>query len=350
MMEDQVKEGAQMAEILPVLQDTKQSCLTGVDILNDLLDFEKLDSGLTVLDASDEDPCDFFEATMGPLRTMARQKRVELTVVNTVTASTCTASIDRPKLCQVLRNLVSNAIKFTPEDGIVTVSATIEAGLFKVTVKDSGVGISAENQLRLFGEGVQFHAKAHQGGGGSGLGLWISKKIVELHGGTIGGYSEGMGLGSTFHLKIPLLYEAQSGVRAHPRSIVSSTHALSEDRESLVSRRELSISFSQKSQIKDSPVKLSASLNILIVDDSALNRKMMISRLNKLKCTITQADDGDDAVRTVESSMRGELPAFDVITMDNVYIGYCVLLCIYCSSLYSVGDATYARSRGHETH
>jgi CheY-like chemotaxis protein len=70
-----------------------------------------------------------------------------------------------------------------------------------------------------------------------------------------------------------------------------------------VSRRDLSISFSQKSQIKDSPVKLPASLNILIVDDSALNRKMMIYRLNKLKCTITQADDGDEALRTVESSM-----------------------------------------------
>jgi signal transduction histidine kinase len=113
MLEDQIKEGAQMAEILPVLQDTKQSCLTGVDILNDLLDIVKLDSGLTVLDASDEDPCDFFETTMGTLRTMARQKRVELTVINTVASCTYLAHIDRPKLSQVLRNLVSNAIKLS---------------------------------------------------------------------------------------------------------------------------------------------------------------------------------------------------------------------------------------------
>jgi CheY-like chemotaxis protein len=338
VLEDQIKAGALIAEILPVLQDTKESCLTGVDILNGLLDIVKLDSGLTVLDASDQDPFDFFDATMGPLRTMARQKHVELTVVNTVASSTCTASIDRPKLCQVLRNLVSNAIKFTPEDGIVTVTATIEAGQFKVTVKDSGVGISAEDVLRLFSEGVQFHANAHQGGGGGGLGLWISKKIVALHGGIIGGQSEGVGLGSTFYFAIPLLKEEEHvpPCRVCVKPVSRFSVQLQSFHESELicqqgSRR--SISYSNIVPIEDFPAEFPDNLSVLIVDDSTLNRKMMMNRLEKLKCIMTQADDGDVAVRTVESSMRGELPAFDVITMDNVLDVLCTaiyLLIVFC--------------------
>jgi hypothetical protein len=222
----------------------------------------------------------------------------------------------------VLRNLVSNAIKFTPEDGIVTVSATIEAGQFKVTVKDSGVGISAENQLRLFGEGVQFHAKAHQGGGGSGLGLWISKKIVELHRGTIGGCSEGMDLGSTFHFKIPLLEEEErlpGTVSSKPVSRFSVQFRSFKDSEFVAHHgSQRSISYSNVIPIDDIPARFPANLSVLIVDDSMLNRKMMMNRLEKLKCIMMQADDGDVAVHMVESSMRRELPAFDVITVDNV--------------------------------
>ena len=73
-----------------------------------------------------------------------------------------------------------------------------------VEVKDSGTGLSAENQLQLFDNVVQFHANAQQGGGGSGLGLWISKKILDLHGGEIGVCSLGEGLGSMFYFSIPL--------------------------------------------------------------------------------------------------------------------------------------------------
>jgi signal transduction histidine kinase len=84
LLEDQLRDIAPVGEILSVVHDIRQPYLTGVDILNGLLDFEKLVSGLTVLDAADQDPCDFFESTMSLFRATARQKQIELIVVNTV--------------------------------------------------------------------------------------------------------------------------------------------------------------------------------------------------------------------------------------------------------------------------
>jgi signal transduction histidine kinase len=287
LLEDRVKEGAPMAEVLSVVEDIRQPCLTSVDILNDLLDFEKLDSGLTVLDAECQDPCDFFESSVGLFRAMAQQKQIELTVVSTVINDTAVVRIDKPKLSQVLRNLLSNALKFTPRDGSVVVTAVIDDKHFKVTVKDSGVGISAENQLRLFGEGVQFHANAHQGGGGSGLGLWISKKIVELHGGSIGAQSEGEGTGTLFFFSIPLQDEGTR--RGLPIGDSSSGLRNESTQNEPLLGRPVPVSC-----VSDTPGCLfPPDLNVLIVDDSALNRKMMINRLAKLKCVTAQADDGD---------------------------------------------------------
>ena len=164
-------------------------------------------------------------------------------------------SIDRVKMKTVFRNLFSNAIKFTPQWGKITVtlafqdppvgvavaagalapstapamSASAQAASFTssaaatslyapsalalaevghggqvvVSVRDSGSGMTADNLQQLFGEGVQFNANSLQGGGGSGFGLFIAKGIVMLHGGQIWAESEGEGCGSTFLVKLP---------------------------------------------------------------------------------------------------------------------------------------------------
>ena len=107
-------------------------------------------------------------------------------------------------MSQVLRNFLSNALKFTPEGGSVTVTVRTEGCSLRVEVEDSGAGISSENIRRLFVEVVQFNANTLQGGGGTGLGLWICKKIIDMHGGVIGASSEGEGKGSVFFFAIPL--------------------------------------------------------------------------------------------------------------------------------------------------
>ena len=146
---------------------------------------------------------------------------------------------DKAKLSQVIRNLISNALKFTPAGGKVTVCTYwkprglgdafehlvtdvqnskekggdklidvhdyMGCGSLVLSVTDTGAGMSEENLSRLFQEGVQFNAGKLQAGQGSGLGLWISKGIVELHRGKLSATSEGEGKGSTFTLELPVL-------------------------------------------------------------------------------------------------------------------------------------------------
>lgn len=130
--------------------------------------------------------------------------------------------------------MLSNALKFTPEGGAVQITAVYapgglsksdpvknedgklacmhpRAGSVRVIVKDTGAGLTPEQLALLFSEGVQFDANKLQAGGGSGLGLFITKGLVQQHGGTIEATSEGPGLGAAFTVELPL-YEFPPGV------------------------------------------------------------------------------------------------------------------------------------------
>ena len=358
LVEEELRNGASVHDLVAMLHDIKQPCLTGVSILNELLDFEKLDSGLTVLECGKQDANEVLMTVIKEFRLVARQKQIELDIQNMIEPRSVTVNVDEPKISQVLRNLLSNAMKFTPIDGKVEVSALVQNGSLEVRVKDNGVGISSENQLRLFEEGVQFHAKAHQGGGGSGLGLWISKKIVEMHGGRIGVESEGEGHGCTFFFSIP----TQENTNEAPTSLglrVSGTDSQDTLQDPLhasggidLQTRSNESSLSDSMKIRESTKDivedrsngdnvLKAS-KILIVDDSALNRKMMLNRMKKLECGLAEADDGDTAVDMVAKSLRGEGQTFHVITMDNVVIVLNLILCTCYPK--GLGYATHARS------
>jgi signal transduction histidine kinase len=128
-------------------------------------------------------------------------------------------------LIQVLRNLMSNSLKFTEKTGTVTVLAEYlpdglphavvlqapsllldnpRAGAVRITVVDDGAGLSPAQVGDICKEGVQFNANTLQAGGGSGLGLFIGKGIAEQHGGTMRVSSEGLGLGATFVIELPV--------------------------------------------------------------------------------------------------------------------------------------------------
>ena len=104
---------------------------------------------------------------------------------------------------QILLNLLSNAVKFTPDGGRVEVSAKLDTDKVEIAVKDSGVGISADDQARLFEEFRQFGGDAARRAEGTGLGLALTKKFAELHGGSIRVRSS-PGSGSTFTVSLPL--------------------------------------------------------------------------------------------------------------------------------------------------
>jgi len=109
---------------------------------------------------------------------------------------------DERKVRQVLLNLLSNALKFTPEGGRIDVQAALRDGVAEVSVTDTGVGISPEDQEAIFEEFRQVGTAAKKVEG-TGLGLAISRKFVELHGGTIRVRSQ-LGEGSTFSFTLPL--------------------------------------------------------------------------------------------------------------------------------------------------
>ncbi len=110
---------------------------------------------------------------------------------------------DRAKLRRVLVNLLSNALKFTPKGGRINVNAAREGSLVRVSVADTGVGIPEEDQRDIFDKYAQARSRATRSEKGTGLGLYITRQLVELHGGKIGVKSE-VGRGSTFSFTIPI--------------------------------------------------------------------------------------------------------------------------------------------------
>ena len=167
----------------------------------DLLDLARLDSGSAPLDRQSIDVKGLMREVVEKMAPLASSARVSLTM----DADTgIKISGDHDRLTQVLTNLLDNAIKHTPEDGQVRVSATSEKGDAKLIVSDTGPGIPPEEATRIFERFYQVDKSRKAGGGrGSGLGLSIARQIVQAHRGTIHVESE-PGFGSRFVVRLPL--------------------------------------------------------------------------------------------------------------------------------------------------
>lgn len=132
---------------------------------------------------------------------MATQKKLQLSLL--VDPHLPSVLFDQNRLSQVLDNLISNSIKYT-DQGTVTVTAALDGPTVKVEVKDTGDGIKAEDISKLFSKFEQLGKGKSGEKKGTGLGLVITKGIVEAHGGKIWVHSEGLGKGSTFGFSLPL--------------------------------------------------------------------------------------------------------------------------------------------------
>jgi signal transduction histidine kinase len=194
-------------------------------ITNDLLDLAKIEAGKLELYPAPFDIDKVLMAVLADLRPMADQKRLTLTLHADTATTPLTA--DSVRFKQILYNLLSNAIKFTPEDGQVTVTAhtvqrvqRLEPGndwysdpepstpdsddFVEITVTDTGIGITTENLIRLFQPFTQLDPALAKQYHGTGLGLALTKQLVELHNGRIWATSEGKGRGSSFTICFPL--------------------------------------------------------------------------------------------------------------------------------------------------
>jgi CheY-like chemotaxis protein len=128
---------------------------------------------------------------------------------------------DRQRLVQVLTNLISNATKYTPPGGEIEITAAATEHLLEVAVKDNGIGIPPARLTEIFDLFTQVDRSFEQQGG-LGIGLTLVRQLVELHGGTIAARSEGIGHGSEFALKLPVVATAAAAAAASPGPVRAS--------------------------------------------------------------------------------------------------------------------------------
>ena len=167
-------------------------------LVGDLLLIGQMDAGRFTLELGDVDLAELITETVTLFGGPAAEKKIELTAA---VPPAVPLRGDRLRLGQLLSNLVSNAVKFTPEGGQVRVSLTEDAGMCQVTVADTGVGIPPAERGRLFER--FYRASTASGTAGSGLGLAISKAIAEAHGGSLR-IVDSTGPGTTFLLTVPV--------------------------------------------------------------------------------------------------------------------------------------------------
>src|SRR5580704_11082509 len=169
-------------------------------LINDVLDLSKIEAGQLTLDLTDYSLEDIAQTVRSTLEPLAADKKLTFKV--DVSPKLPAGHGDGRRLTQVLINLVGNAIKFTDAGEVVITGGTAD-GSFHLSVRDTGPGISAADQAKLFQEFQQADNAITRKKGGTGLGLAISKRIVEMHGGKIWLESQ-VGQGSTFSFTVPV--------------------------------------------------------------------------------------------------------------------------------------------------
>ncbi|OLB17103.1 MAG: hypothetical protein AUH12_05240 [Gemmatimonadetes bacterium 13_2_20CM_69_8] len=173
-----------------------------LQLINELLDLSKIAAGRMELHREPVALETLLREAAASVHAQLEARRHTLSIEPPGDAVRVTA--DRGRVLQVLLNLLSNAIKFTADAGRITLAARLEDGgrYVRVAVSDTGIGIAPDDTAKLFQEFVQLDASASRRYEGTGLGLALSKRLVELHGGAIGVESQ-LGKGSTFWFTLP---------------------------------------------------------------------------------------------------------------------------------------------------
>ncbi len=192
-------------DMISILEDIKEGSRRLEEIINSLIESSKLDQGQLELNKATEDLTFLIKFVARDLRGLIEMRNQNL---NLKIHEYLTASFDKERMYEVISNLVVNAIKYTPPGGTIAIKSEIKEKFYIISVEDNGIGVTKEEKNQLF---KQFGKIERYGKGwdvdaeGSGLGLYISKKLVELHGGEIWLESEGRNKGSKFYFSLPFI-------------------------------------------------------------------------------------------------------------------------------------------------
>jgi signal transduction histidine kinase len=171
-----------------------------LSLINDILDLSKVEAGRMELDIEDFDVPSALDNTLTLIRERAQQHGITLSL--NVKSEVAEFRADQRKLKQIMLNLLSNAVKFTPDGGSITVEAKHVGEDLEVSVTDTGIGIAESDQDKIFKEFSQASGVYANKQEGTGLGLTLTRRFVELHGGSIRVASE-LGKGSSFTFTLP---------------------------------------------------------------------------------------------------------------------------------------------------
>ncbi|WP_231636886.1 ATP-binding protein [Planktothricoides sp. SR001] len=277
-------------------------------LINDILDLSKIEAGKVDLDLAPVSIHELCSSCLKMIQPRADKKKLALSLELDYRLSK--VLLDERRVRQILVNLLSNAIKFTPEGGQVKLTGKLKSGdriqgdyrpdcstinsstpYLCLEVKDSGIGIPQENWHLLFRPFQQVDSSLSRSHEGTGLGLVLTKRLAELHGGTISFQSK-TGVGSTFRVWLPVT-EVVTNV---PDSSVGMSQNLSERDEQILS------GFTGK--------------RILIVEDQPSNQILMAEYLESLGYLIELICDGQTMVETIDSELITEASLPDLVLMD----------------------------------
>jgi len=327
-------------EIFEIVTTCRESCSLARDIISDLISFEKLAAGLYKLEKSSVAVLPYILDVARPFVVNARSKGVDFTFEKFNCTEQVLVSIDPVKMAQVFRNIFSNAVKFTPPEGKVVVTLTSERcsensdqGLVTIAIKDEGPGLTKHQMGEMFAEGVQFNANKLQGGGGSGLGLYISKGIVKLHDGArLWVESDGEGKGSTFFVSMTVSLAFLSGTVAALGKIDEA-----EKKSDCDAPARIPMLGPSSHSVVDSAVAAGGAgggtdtaagaacvqgLRILVVDDSKSTRKTLIRLLKYDHHECDESENGLDAFAKIRRMLiarddtDSKVTSYDAVVID----------------------------------
>lgn len=198
------------------LEAIQRNARAQAQLIEDLLDMNRITSGKMRLNVQPTDLATVIQGAIESILPAATAKNISIRQV--LDPHVSTVSGDPTRLQQVVWNLLTNAIKFTPKGGKVDIILERVNSHLEVTISDTGIGISPEHLPIIFERFRQVDSSSTRVHGGLGLGLSIVKQLIELHGGTIRAKSPGEGKGSTFILTFPLSPIRGSEERVHPES------------------------------------------------------------------------------------------------------------------------------------
>ena len=278
-------------EFLSDIRDSGEHLLA---LINDILDLSKIEAGKLEVHRLDCDVDELIKDSMTMLRPQAEKKKLSVQMRGAVSGA---AHVDPRLMRQVLVNLLSNAVKFTPDEGRVEITARFEGNDLVVRVTDTGIGISEEDQEKIFHEFYQADGSFARRYQGTGLGLALVRRMMSLHGGSVTVTSQ-RGHGSTFQCLFP---------DAKARKLAPATVAA------------LSGAPSRSAPIPKESSDAPRGTTVLVVEDNPVNRKLARNVLRSRGYRVLEADTGEEGIEVARAErphlilMDLQLPGLDGI-------------------------------------